>query len=158
MVAPQLKSFEDLLSTTVAFPKTQEVKKELTDRDVQEGFDITLTKHKGQVIDEFGQNVHFVETDIKENPEIAKAASIMGTPCVQFFKNNENLRLFFFYTPGAGPTVKSGSKGKRHRLILTKTLEWTLNWCILHGMFDRYVKLDRAFLVIDFCSYLRYIF
>ncbi|XP_048322513.2 probable Xaa-Pro aminopeptidase P [Ziziphus jujuba] len=61
----------------------------------------------------------------------------MGTPCVQFFKNKENLRLFFFYTPGACPTVKSGSKGKRHRLILTKTLEWTLNWCILQSMFDR---------------------
>nr|KYP73653.1 Thioredoxin reductase [Cajanus cajan] len=29
-------------------PKTEEVKKELTDRDVQEGFDISLTKHKGQ--------------------------------------------------------------------------------------------------------------
>ncbi|KAK7392926.1 hypothetical protein VNO78_21376 [Psophocarpus tetragonolobus] len=29
-------------------PKTDEVKKELTDRDVQEGFDISLTKHKGQ--------------------------------------------------------------------------------------------------------------
>ena len=30
-------------------PQTEEVKKELTDRDVQAGFDITLTKHKGQV-------------------------------------------------------------------------------------------------------------
>lgn len=30
-------------------PQTEEVKKEPTDRDVQEGFDITLTKHKGQV-------------------------------------------------------------------------------------------------------------
>ncbi|MCH83614.1 NADPH-dependent thioredoxin reductase 3-like, partial [Trifolium medium] len=29
-------------------PKHEEVKKELTDRDVQAGFDITLTKHKGQ--------------------------------------------------------------------------------------------------------------
>ncbi|XP_060667615.1 autophagy-related protein 9-like [Ziziphus jujuba] len=61
----------------------------------------------------------------------------MGIPCVQFFKNKENLRLFFFYTPGAGSTVKSGSKGKHHHLILTKTLEWTLNWCILQSMFDR---------------------
>ncbi|XP_015898104.1 NADPH-dependent thioredoxin reductase 3 isoform X2 [Ziziphus jujuba] len=108
-------------------PKTEEVKKELTERDVQEGFDITLTKHKGQyalrklyhesprlicvlytaptcgpcrtlkpilskVIDEFDQNVHFVEIDIEEDPEIAEAAGIMGTPCVQFFKNKENLR------------------------------------------------------------------
>nr|XP_048320828.1 uncharacterized protein LOC107431662 isoform X3 [Ziziphus jujuba var. spinosa] len=89
------------------------------------------------VIDEFDHNVHFVETDIEENLEIAEVAGIMGTPCVQFFKNKENLRLFFFYTPGAGPTVKSSSKGKRHHLILTKTLEWTLNWCILQSMFDR---------------------
>ncbi|KAK7392930.1 hypothetical protein VNO78_21380 [Psophocarpus tetragonolobus] len=94
-------------------PKTYEVKKELTDRDVQEGFDISLTKHKGQcalrklyhesprlicvlytsptrgpcrtlktilskVIDEFDQNVHFVEIDIEEDPEIAEAAGIMG--------------------------------------------------------------------------------
>ncbi|KAI9080770.1 hypothetical protein K1719_037283 [Acacia pycnantha] len=108
-------------------PKTEEVKKELTDRDVQEGFDITLTKHKGQyalrklyhesprlicvlytsptcgpcrtlkpilskVIDEFDQKVHFVEIDIEEDPEIAEAAGIMGTPCVQFFKNKEMLR------------------------------------------------------------------
>ncbi|KAJ7972206.1 Thioredoxin reductase [Quillaja saponaria] len=108
-------------------PKTEEVKKEITDRDVQEGFDITLTKHKGQyalrklyhesprlicvlytaptcgpcrtlkpilskVIDEFDQNVHFVEIDIEEDQEIAEAAEIMGTPCVQFFKNKEMLR------------------------------------------------------------------
>ncbi|XP_054790380.1 NADPH-dependent thioredoxin reductase 3 isoform X2 [Prosopis cineraria] len=108
-------------------PKSEEVKKELTDRDIQEGFDITLTKHKGQyalrklyhesprlicvlytaptcgpcrtlkpilskVIDEFDQKVHFVEIDIEEDPEIAEAAGIMGTPCVQFFKNKEMLR------------------------------------------------------------------
>lgn len=108
-------------------PKMEEVKKELTDRDVQEGFDITLTKHKGQyalrklyhqsprvvcvlytaptcgpcrtlkpilnkVVDEFDQNVHFVEIDIEEDQEIAEAAGIMGTPCVQFFKNKELLK------------------------------------------------------------------
>ncbi|CAA0842821.1 NADPH-dependent thioredoxin reductase 3 [Striga hermonthica] len=108
-------------------PATEEVKKELTDRDVQEGFDITLTKHRGQyalrklyhessrlicvlytaptcgpcrtlkpilskVIDEFDQNVHFIEIDIEEDQEIAEAAGIMGTPCVQFFKNKEMLR------------------------------------------------------------------
>lgn len=44
------------------------------------------------------------------------------------------------WVPGAGPTVKFSSNGKRHRLILTKTLEWTLNWCILQSMFDRYVE------------------
>jgi len=45
-----------------------------------------------QVIDEFDQNVHFLEIDIEEDPEIAEAAGIMGTPCVQFFKNKEMLR------------------------------------------------------------------
>lgn len=108
-------------------PVTEEVKKEFTDRDVHEGFDITQTKHRGQyalrklyhesprlvcvlytaptcgpcrtlkpilskVIDEFDQNVHFVEIDIEEDPEIAEAAGIMGTPCVQFFKNKEMIR------------------------------------------------------------------
>lgn len=113
-------------------PQKEEAKKELTDRDVQEGFDITLTKHKGQyalrklyhesprlicvlytsptcgpcrtlkpilnkVIDEFDQHVNFVEIDIEEDPEIAEAAGIMGTPCVQFFKNKEMLRLVNYY-------------------------------------------------------------
>ncbi|XP_054801760.1 autophagy-related protein 9-like isoform X2 [Prosopis cineraria] len=41
------------------------------------------------------------------------------------------------WVPGAGPTVNSGPNGTQCRLILTKTLEWTLNWCILHSMFDR---------------------
>lgn len=45
------------------------------------------------MIDEFDQNVHFLEIDIEEDPEIAEAAGIMGTPCVQFFKNKELLRL-----------------------------------------------------------------
>jgi thioredoxin reductase (NADPH) len=52
------------------------------------------------VIDEFDQNVHFVEIDIEEDPEIAEAAGIMGTPCVQFFKNKEMIRFgkfHFFY-------------------------------------------------------------
>lgn len=108
--------------------QTEEVsKKELTDRDVQEKFDISITKHRGQyalrklyhdsprlicvlytsptcgpcrtlkpilskVIDEYDQNVHFVEIDIEEDPEIAEAAGIMGTPCVQFFKNKEMIK------------------------------------------------------------------
>ncbi|CAN1292051.1 Autophagy-related protein 9 [Linum perenne] len=48
------------------------------------------------------------------------------------------------WVPGAGPTAKSGSDGTQHHLILTKTLEWTLNWCILQSMFDRNfcVKMD----------------
>lgn len=51
------------------------------------------------MIDEFDQNVHFVEIDIEEDPEVAEAANVMGTPCVQFFKNKEMIRfadLFVF--------------------------------------------------------------
>ncbi|WOG87182.1 hypothetical protein DCAR_0206405 [Daucus carota subsp. sativus] len=49
------------------------------------------------------------------------------------------------WVPGAGPVVKSGPVGVRRRLILTKTLEWTLNWCILHSMFDRNFRVRRDF-------------
>lgn len=45
------------------------------------------------------------------------------------------------WVPGAGPTIKCGPNGVRSRLILTKTLEWTLNWCILQSMFDRYLTV-----------------
>lgn len=48
------------------------------------------------MIDDFDQNVHFVEIDIEEDQEIAEAAGIMGTPCVQFFKNKEMIRLVEF--------------------------------------------------------------
>ncbi|KAK8342179.1 hypothetical protein V6Z11_A08G219900 [Gossypium hirsutum] len=50
------------------------------------------------------------------------------------------------WVPGAGPTVKFGSGGTRHRLILTKSLEWTLNWCILQSMFDRNFCVRRDFI------------
>ncbi|CAN6200100.1 unnamed protein product [Urochloa humidicola] len=108
-------------------PVQEEKKKDITDKDVEMGFDISRTKHKGQyalrklyhesprlicvlytsptcgpcrtlkpilskVIDEYGESVHFVEIDIEEDPEIAEAAGIMGTPCVQFFKNKEMIR------------------------------------------------------------------
>ncbi|XVF21605.1 hypothetical protein REPUB_Repub12eG0104400 [Reevesia pubescens] len=50
------------------------------------------------------------------------------------------------WVPGAGPTVKFGPDGTPHRLILTKTLEWTLNWCILQSMFDRNFCVRREFI------------
>lgn len=50
------------------------------------------------------------------------------------------------WVPGAGPTVKFGPNGTRYRLILTKTLEWTLNWCILQSMFDRNFCVRRDFI------------
>lgn len=45
-----------------------------------------------QVIDEYSNDVHYVEIDIEEDPEIAEAGGIMGTPCVQFFKNKEKIK------------------------------------------------------------------
>ncbi|OWM73897.1 hypothetical protein CDL15_Pgr018957 [Punica granatum] len=50
------------------------------------------------------------------------------------------------WVPGAGPAV-SCSDGRQRRLILTKTLEWTLNWCILQSMFDRNFCVRRDFIV-----------
>ncbi|XP_057438566.1 autophagy-related protein 9-like [Lotus japonicus] len=49
------------------------------------------------------------------------------------------------WVPGAGPRVKSSSNGTQYHLILTKTLEWTLNWCILQSMFDRNFHVRRDF-------------
>ncbi|KAJ7977263.1 Autophagy-related protein 9 [Quillaja saponaria] len=50
------------------------------------------------------------------------------------------------WVPGAGPTVRYGANGTQYRLILTKTLEWTLNWCILQSMFDRNFCVRRDFI------------
>lgn len=40
-----------------------------------------------QVIDEYEGRVHYVEIDIEEDPEIAEAAGVIGTPTIQFFKD-----------------------------------------------------------------------
>ncbi|KAL2507813.1 autophagy 9 (APG9) [Forsythia ovata] len=49
------------------------------------------------------------------------------------------------WVPGAGSTVSVGPDGVQHRLVLPKTLEWTLNWCILESMFDRNFCVRREF-------------
>ncbi|XP_024310169.1 autophagy-related protein 9 isoform X5 [Brachypodium distachyon] len=41
------------------------------------------------------------------------------------------------WLPGAGPTVSSRMHGRKSYLMLPKTLEWSLNWCIFQSMFDR---------------------
>ncbi|CAI9768727.1 unnamed protein product [Fraxinus pennsylvanica] len=51
----------------------------------------------------------------------------------------------FGWVPGAGPTISVDSNGVQHRLVLTKTLEWTLNWCVFQSMFDRNFCLRREF-------------
>ncbi|KAK9120601.1 hypothetical protein Syun_018218 [Stephania yunnanensis] len=50
------------------------------------------------------------------------------------------------WLPGAGPAIHSGMNGRKNHLILTKTLEWTLNWCILQSMFDRNFRIQRNFI------------
>ncbi|KAL5230463.1 hypothetical protein ABZP36_029239 [Zizania latifolia] len=48
--------------------------------------------------------------------------------------------------PGVGPTVSSCIQGKKSYLMLPKTLEWTLNWCIFQTMFDRKFCVRKDFL------------
>ncbi|XP_065868890.1 autophagy-related protein 9-like isoform X2 [Euphorbia lathyris] len=50
------------------------------------------------------------------------------------------------WIPGTGLVVKYGSNGTQYRLTLMKTLEWTLNWCILQSMFDRNFCIRRDFI------------
>lgn len=44
------------------------------------------------VIDEYPGRIHLVEINIEQDPEIAEAAGVSGTPTIQFFKDKE-LRL-----------------------------------------------------------------
>ncbi|KAJ8512428.1 hypothetical protein OPV22_002862 [Ensete ventricosum] len=50
------------------------------------------------------------------------------------------------WVPGVGPAVKSRTTGRKNHLILPKTLEWTLNWCIFESMFDSNFCLRKDFL------------
>ncbi|XP_057836521.2 autophagy-related protein 9 [Cryptomeria japonica] len=50
------------------------------------------------------------------------------------------------WVPGAGPVVQREVNGTENRLILTKTLEWSLKWCILQYMFDRNFLIRRDFI------------
>ncbi|KAL8548011.1 hypothetical protein ACS0TY_007345 [Phlomoides rotata] len=49
------------------------------------------------------------------------------------------------WVPGSCTTGNVGPDGIHHRLVLPKTLEWTLNWCILQSMFDRNFRVRRDF-------------
>eukprot|EP01018_Ginkgo_biloba_P034498 Gb_31273 [translate_table: standard] len=50
------------------------------------------------------------------------------------------------WVPGAGPVVHCEANGTKNRLMLTKALEWSLNWCILQNMFDRNFSIRRDFI------------
>ncbi|XP_020698851.1 autophagy-related protein 9 [Dendrobium catenatum] len=41
-----------------------------------------------------------------------------------------------WWVPGAGPPINLKASGNKNHLILPKTLEWILNWCIFQSMFD----------------------
>ena len=62
---------------------------------------------------EFNQNVHFVEIDIEEDPEIVEVAGIMGTLRVQFLENKEMLRLVTF-CPFILPLSRLSTKKNLH--------------------------------------------
>jgi thioredoxin reductase (NADPH) len=49
----------------------------------------TLKPILKKVVDEFDGQIHYVEIDITEDPEIAESAGVVGTPTIQFFKNKE---------------------------------------------------------------------
>ncbi|XP_024386902.1 autophagy-related protein 9 [Physcomitrium patens] len=46
-----------------------------------------------------------------------------------------------YWVPGAGPMLNHDKK----RLVLTKMVEWSLNWCILQHMFDSNFLIHRDF-------------
>ncbi|KAL3686025.1 hypothetical protein R1sor_004047 [Riccia sorocarpa] len=48
------------------------------------------------------------------------------------------------WLPGVGPAVTK-EDGVQKRILLTKTMEWTLNWCILQNMFDSNFMIRRDF-------------
>ena len=54
----------------------------------------TLKPILSKVVDEFDGKIHYVEVDIEEDPEIAEAAGVVGTPTIQFFKNKEKVAEF----------------------------------------------------------------
>jgi thioredoxin reductase (NADPH) len=47
----------------------------------------TLKPILSKLVDEFDGQIHYVEIDIEDDPDIAEAAGITGTPTVQFFKD-----------------------------------------------------------------------
>ncbi len=51
----------------------------------------TLKPILNKVIDEFDGKIHYIEIDIEQDPDIAEAAGVIGTPTVQFFKAKEKV-------------------------------------------------------------------
>eukprot|EP00199_Chlamydomonas_sp_CCMP681_P000629 CAMPEP_0119103610 /NCGR_PEP_ID=MMETSP1180-20130426/2015_1 /TAXON_ID=3052 ORGANISM="Chlamydomonas cf sp, Strain CCMP681" /NCGR_SAMPLE_ID=MMETSP1180 /ASSEMBLY_ACC=CAM_ASM_000741 /LENGTH=484 /DNA_ID=CAMNT_0007088163 /DNA_START=14 /DNA_END=1468 /DNA_ORIENTATION=+ len=53
----------------------------------------TLKPIFNAVVDEYRGRIHYVEVDIEQDPEVAEAAGVTGTPTVQFFKGKDMITL-----------------------------------------------------------------
>lgn len=51
----------------------------------------TLKPILNKVVDEFDGKIHYIEIDIEQDPEIAEAAGVVGTPTIQFFKHKDKV-------------------------------------------------------------------
>lgn len=51
----------------------------------------TLKPILNKVVDEFEGKIHYIEIDIEQDPDIAEAAGVVGTPTIQFFKNKDKV-------------------------------------------------------------------
>jgi len=51
----------------------------------------TLKPILNKVVDEFDGKIHYVEIDVEQDPEIAEAAGVVGTPTIQFFKHKDKV-------------------------------------------------------------------
>lgn len=51
----------------------------------------TLKPILSKVVDEFDGKIHYVEIDVEQDPEIAEAAGVVGTPTIQFFKDKDKV-------------------------------------------------------------------
>lgn len=47
----------------------------------------TLKPILSKIVDEFDGQIHYIEIDIEQDPNIAESAGVVGTPTIQFFKN-----------------------------------------------------------------------
>lgn len=64
------------------------------------------------VVDQYSGKIHYVEIDIEQDPEIAEAGGVNGTPTVQIFANKERIVNL--------PGVKQKSQ---YRQLLEQALE-----------------------------------
>lgn len=51
----------------------------------------TLKPILSKVVDEFDGKIHYIEIDIEQDPEIAEAAGVVGTPTIHFFKQKDKV-------------------------------------------------------------------